>query len=127
MYNHLLFFGYWLINTAVLFLAGSLLPPEYIHLGSWRFGAVEACFYAGFFLTFLIWIWWDFALARKFDFDKKVTVFLFFLFVNYFSLLVVARFSYITGFEAYNYLWTFIIALGTTSMQRVIRRVIIQR
>ncbi len=127
MYNHLLYLGYWLINITVLYAASLFLPESFIHLGSWRFSSIEAAFYSGFFLTFLIWIWWDFALARKFDFDKKITVFLFFLFVNYFSLLVVARFSYITGFEIYNYLWAFVIGLVATGMQRVVRKIIIQR
>lgn len=127
MYNHLLYFSYWLVNMCVLYLVSLFVPGELIHLGSWRFSSLEAAFYSGFFLTFLVWIWWDFALARKFDFDKTVTVLLFFLFVNYFSLLVISRFSYITGFEIYNYIWAFVIALVTTSMQRVVRKIIVQR
>lgn len=125
MYNHLLYFGYWIINAVVLFLTGYLLPE--VRLGSWRFSSIEASLYAGFCLTFLVWVWWDFALARRFDFNKKNRVFLFFLCVNYFSLLVISRFEWMTGFSVSSYLWAFVISLVATSMQQVIHSLIVRK
>ena len=126
MYNHLLYFGYWVTNAIVLYFASILLPSD-ITLGSWRFSTLEASLYAGFCLTFLVWIWWDFALAWKFDFHKKLPVFLFFLFVNYFSILTITRFDYLTGFSITSFFWAFIIGFVATILQQGIHQLIVRQ
>lgn len=126
MYNHLLFLSYWLVNAVVLFLAGSL-PGHNVILGNGRFNSFESSFYAGFWLTFFIWVFWDFAIARKFKLDKEGVTLSFFLFVNSLSIWAVSRFYFMTGFELTNYLWVLIIGLTVTLLQRVAWRVVVLR
>lgn len=127
MYNHLLYVGYWLINSILAYLSSALVPNNIIKLGSWRFTTLESSLYAGFVLTFLIWVWWDFALGRRFNFKNKFTTFIFFLIANSFSIFAISRFSYFTGFEVTSYIWIPIIALAATIMQRLTRMAIIKR
>lgn len=118
MYNHLMYFAYWMINSLVLYLAGWAIPNNVL-LGNWRFNSIESSIYAGFWLTFLIWACWDFAIARKFNLKNKTATFVFFLLVNAISIWVVSRFSNITGFELTNYQWAFAIGFVITLLQRV--------
>lgn len=119
MYNHLMYFAYWVINSLVLYLASWILPENNVVLGNWRFSSIESSIYAGFWLTFLVWVFWDFAIAREFNLKKKMVAFGFFLIVNSISIWVISRFSNITGFELINYQWAFIIGFAATLLQRV--------
>ncbi|MFH1536290.1 MAG: hypothetical protein ABIC96_04480 [Patescibacteria group bacterium] len=127
MYNHLLYFTYWLTNSFVFFLSSIIVPDRNVILGSWRFNNIESSIYAGFWATFLIWVWWDFAIAKKFNLENKIIAFGFFFFVNFFSIYVVSRFSRFTGFELVNYQWVFVIGFAVTFLQRIIRKVIVRR
>lgn len=118
MYNHLMYLAYWAINSLVLYLA-SLIIPDNIALGNWRFSNIESSIYAGFWLTFLIWVFWDFAIAREFNLKNKTIAFLFFLFVNAISIWVVSRFASVTGFGIINYQWVLAIGFITTLLQKV--------
>lgn len=122
-----MYFAYWLINSFVLYLASWVIPDNNVILGNWRFNSVESSFYAGFWLTFLIWIWWDFAIAKKINLKNKIVAFGFFWFVNFFSIWVVSRFSHFTGFELVNYQWVLAIGFAATVLQRTTRRLIIKR
>jgi len=97
MYNHLLYFAFWVANTFAL-IFGSLLMPGQIYLGSWRFNLFESAIYTAFWLTFLFWIWWDFSVSRNFKLRKGSTLVYFWL-VNSVSLWLVSRFSAFTGFS----------------------------
>ena len=119
MYNHLMYFAYWVINSFVLYLATWVLPEKSVTLGNWRFSSIESSIYAGFWITFLIWVCWDFAMAKKFNLRNKIVSFFFFLFVNAISIWVVSRFSNITGFEVINYQWILAIGFVATIFQRV--------
>jgi hypothetical protein len=127
MYNHLLYFGYWIVNSTLFFLASRVVPDNIIKLGSWRFSSIESSLYAGFILTFLIWVFWDFGLARRFSFNKKFFTFAFFLIANIFSIFAISHFKYFTGFEVNSYAWIFFLALIATIAQRLTRMVIIKR
>lgn len=126
MYNHLLYLGYWLTNSIVLLLS-ALVAGNSVVLGSDRFGSLEASVYAGFWITFIVWVCWDFAIARKFKLDKQAVMFMFFLFVNAFALVAVSRFSSITGFELTNYIWVLAIAVLATISQRISWKLIVKR
>jgi len=119
MYNHLMYFAYWVINSLVLYLASWTIPDYGVVLGNWRFNSIESSLYAGFWVTFLVWVFWDFAIAREFNLKNKTAAFLFFLFVNSISIWVVSRFSNITGFELINYQWTLAIGFAATFLQKV--------
>ena len=119
MYNHLLYFAYWLINSSVLLIASSVIPNN-ITLGNWRFNGFESSLYAGFWITFLIWVCWDFAMARKFNLSKKMVSFGFFFIVNVVSIWAISRFSSITGFELIHYEWVLAIGFVSTILQKLL-------
>ena len=119
MYNHLMYLAYWLINSSVLLIASSVIPDN-VTLGSWRFNGIESALYAGFWITFLIWIFCDFAMARKFNLSRKIVSFGFFFIVNSFSIWAVSMFSGITGFELIHYEWVLVIGFVVTILQKVI-------
>lgn len=126
MYNHLLFLSYWFVNTSVLFIAG-VLPGRNVILGDWRFNSFESSVYAGFWLTFLIWVSWDFAIARRFKLDKLPVTLGFFLFVNSISIWAVSRFSSVTGFVLVNFFWALVIGCVVTLLQRVVWKLIVKK
>jgi hypothetical protein len=118
MYNHLMYFAYWVINSFVLYLAGLFIPDSVV-LGNWRFNSLESALYAGLWLTFLIWVCWDFAMARELNLKNKATSFIFFLLVNTISVWIISRFSGIMGFELLNYQWALGIGFVATILQRI--------
>jgi hypothetical protein len=118
MYNHLLYFAYWFANALILFVFASLFPGDVV-LGNWRFSAVEAAIYSGFWVTFFVWIMWDFAMARKLKFDVGAVTLGYFWLVNTFAFWVVARFPAYSGLGITSYFWAFAIGLGAYLVQRI--------
>lgn len=127
MYNHLLFLSYWIINSLVLFMASLVIPSHEVVLGSWRFSGIESSIYVGFWLTFLIWVWWDFAIARKMNSYKKFVAVSYFLFVNIFCIFALSRFPDLTGLTLKNFWWAIIIGAVTTILQRIAWKLIVKK
>lgn len=113
-----MYFAYWVINAFVLYLA-SVLMPDNVVLGSWRFSNIESSIYAGFWLTFLIWVCWDFAIAREFNLKNKTIAFIFFSLINAIAIWIVSRFASVTGFELINYQWAPVIGFASTILQKI--------
>jgi len=123
MYNHLLYLAYWFINSAVLYAAGILIPA--VRLEDGRFSSIETAIYAGFWITFMIWVWWDFAIARKFLFNNTASFFVF-LIVNSISIWAVSRFYFFTGFILTDYVWALGLGVAATILQRMVRGMVVQ-
>lgn len=126
MYNHILYFLYWLINFSVLYLFGRIFP-ESIVLGNYRFNPLESAVYAGFWATFFVWIFWDFAIAKGLKFDTRLVTWGYFWLANSFAVWLVARFSHIAGFGIVSYLWAFAIGLAVFILQRIAWKVVAGR
>ena len=126
MYNHVLYFLYWLINSLVLYLFHLGIPSNIV-LGNYRFGPFESTIYAGFWVTFFIWVLWDFAIAKNLKFDSKLVKFGYFWLVNAFSFWLVARFSHIAGFGITNFYWVFAIGLVTFLLQSLVWRLVVKK
>lgn len=118
MYNHLLYFTYWLVNSAILYVFGVLFPGNVI-LGNWRFNPIESAVYAGFWVTFFVWVLWDFAIAKGIRFDSATVTLGYFWAANIFAYWIVSRFSQIAGFGITNFLWAFAIGLAAYMVQRL--------
>jgi hypothetical protein len=125
MYNHYLYFAYWAVNSFIFFLAGLLIPSSEVAMGSWRFSLIEASIYSGFCLTFIIWVCWDFAMARHYNFKKKGFTLGFFIAANLFSLYAISTFSYVTGFRVESFLWFILLGIVFALIQRVAWRVVV--
>ena len=126
MYNHLLYFSYWLVNSAVLYVA-SLLFPGNVVLGNWRFGALEAAIYAGFCVTFFVWVLWDFAMAKTVKFDAKIVTFGYFWSANILSFWLVSRFPRYAGFGMSDYVWALLVAFIAYFAQRLAFKLVTKR
>ena len=94
-------------------------------LGNWRFGPIESAIYAGFWVTFFVWVLWDFALAKGIKFDSGMVTLGYFWSANIFAFWVVARFSEYTGLGITSYLWAITIALFTYVLQRLTWRLVV--
>lgn len=124
MYNHLLYFAYWLVNSIVLYFFGSMFSQNIV-LGNWRFNPIESAIYTGFWVTFFIWVLWDFAMSKGIKFDSSAVTFGYFFSANVFAFWIVSRFSQVAGFGITNYFWTFAIGLGAYIVQRIAWKLVV--
>lgn len=123
MYNHLLYFAYWFFNSVVLYVFALAFPSSVV-LGNWRFGPIEAAIYSGFWVTFFIWVLWDFALAKGVKFDSGAVTFGYFWSANIFAFWLVSRFSEYAGLGITSYLWALLIGIAAYFVQRIAWRLI---
>jgi len=110
MYNHALYFSYWLVNAFVIYLAAKIFPNSVV-LGTWKFSSVEAAIYSSFWLTILIWTTWDFVFSKvkKVNFNGNLLSIFYFWMMNGLSVWLVARFSQYTGLGIDSWLWAAIL------------------
>ncbi|OGE25571.1 hypothetical protein A3H85_00165 [Candidatus Daviesbacteria bacterium RIFCSPLOWO2_02_FULL_40_8] len=125
MYNHLLYLGFWFTNSLTIFLSQYIIPGNIV-LGNWRFNRLEAAIYAGFWLTFLFWVWWDFAIHRKLKSDNKMISFFVYLVVNSLAIWAVSTFHYVLGFQLLGYLWAFAIGFVMTILQAFAWKIVVR-
>jgi hypothetical protein len=121
MYNHILYFYFWLANALVLLLGRWFFPMDVV-LGSWRFSPLEAAIYTGFWQTFMVWLFWDFALGRRIDLSRPVVRLVYFYPVNVFSVWLVARFANYSGLGISSFIMAFILGLAGFILQQWVRR-----
>lgn len=121
-----MYFTYWLFNAAILYVFGFAFSGNVV-LGNWRFGMVESAIYAGFWVTFFVWVLWDFALAKGVKFDTVVVKLGYFWLANSFAFWLVARFSEYVGLGITNYLWAFTLGLAAHLVQRLAWRIVVGR
>jgi len=103
------------------------LWPESLVLGSWRFAEIESAIYVGFWMTFLVWLIWDFAQARGFKMDNWSTTWLFFGIVNCATVWAVTRFGFYLGLEISQISWMLVIGLSVTLLQRLVLTLMVER
>lgn len=127
MYNHTLYFYFWCTNALVLFASKYLIPDNIVVLGSWRFSSIESAIYAGFWITFIYWVWWDFAIQRSLSSDQKIVSFIIYSIVNSIAILGVSVFHGVFGFKLENYYWAGAIGFMTTLLQSFVWRMIVKR
>jgi hypothetical protein len=121
MYNHVLYFYYWVANSLVLLLLHWFFPQDIV-LGNWRFVPAEAAIYAGFWLTFWVWLFWDFALGRKFPLRAPVFHLIYFWLVNSFSIWLVGRLANYSGLGLSSFVWALAVGLVAHYLQQWVRR-----
>ena len=118
MYNHILYFSYWLVNFVVI-LAISFLFPQDVVLGTWRFTAIEGAIYTSFWLTFWVWLVWDFLYFRGVRFEKSFSTWVYFFAVNTVGIWIIARVSNTVGMGISWWGWALILGFFANWMQRV--------
>ena len=103
------------------------LWPESLVLGSWRFSEIEAAVYAGFWITFLFWLVWDFAQARGLKMEDWLATWLFFGTANCAAVWVVTRFGFYLGLGVGRISWILVIGLAATLLQRLVWTLMVGR
>jgi len=117
MYNHYLYLGYWVVNSALL-LIFNLLFPNNVVLGNFKFSALEGAIYAGFWMTFFIWAMWDVAIARAYKLRNMLTTFVFFTFVNSSAIWITARLPQYFGFGISAFYWAILLGIVSNIIHR---------
>lgn len=117
MYNHHLYFAYWLVNVLVLYVLGRLFPSA-IDLSNGRLLPLETAIYAGFWLTFIVWAMWDFIIVKKAKLEPEFVAFSYFLLVNALGIMVVAHFTRFTGLTVSTFWWGLLAAFLVNTLQR---------
>jgi hypothetical protein len=117
MYNHVLYLSYWVANVLVIYLM-SLIFPDNIVLGNFRFNSVESAVYAGFWATVLFWAMWDFVHVRNIKLDRVSGRLWVFWAFNFISFWLVSRFSHIAGFGISSFWWALFVGFFAHLVQR---------
>lgn len=124
MYNHLLYFSYWIFNSFAISVVHYVDPNGY-ELGTWKFSSLEGAIYAGFWMTFVVWIFWDLALAKKIDIkNTKIRAFLWFFVSNIAGVWITAHMSEYTGFGITNFGKAIILGFIATILQKLVKKII---
>jgi hypothetical protein len=113
-----------LFNSAVVY-AFYLVFPNDVVLGNWRFGPIESAIYAGFWVTFFVWVLWDFAIAKGVRFDSGAVTLGYFWLANVFAFWLVSRFSQYAGLGITSYLWALAIGIAAYLVQRFAWRLVV--
>lgn len=120
MYNHILYFYFWLVNTLVLLGFGWIFPVDVV-LGNWRFGMAEAAVYTGFWVTFLVWCFWDWAIAKKFRLDLTWFRLGYFGVVNVIAFWLASRLAVYSGFGITDFTVALFIAVPAGLLQQWVK------
>jgi hypothetical protein len=105
--NRLLYIFFW---PLLLFLAASVFTVDVV-LGTYRFSTLEAAVYAGFWITFLAWIVWDFIKARGISLNNRVLAVVALWLANSAAVWIVARFAHLSGLGISSYRWALLLGL----------------
>jgi len=125
MYNHLLYLLYWLINSLLFYLASFAFAGNVI-LGNTRFNEIESAVYAGFWVTFIIWVVWDYIYARAQKLGDTFITSIIFWITNSVGIWLVSRFSDVLGLGISNYGWAFVVGVFANFIQRLAMRALLE-
>ncbi len=122
MYNHLLYFSYWFVNSFLISFFHFLFPENFV-LGTWKLTGLESSLYSGFWITFVVWIFWDLLLAKNIKLGSTKSFFWFWL-ANTVGIWITAHMSHFTGFGISTFYLAIILGFFTNLLQRLVRRLV---
>lgn len=126
MYNHTLYFLYWVVNFVVFYLSSYFLEGSVV-LGNWKFTPIEAAIYSSFWLVFFIWIVWDFLIARRVILKENFYVWIYFWAVNAVGVWLISKMAYFLGLGITKWYFAVIIAFFANMLQRLVFRIVTRR
>jgi uncharacterized membrane protein YvlD (DUF360 family) len=107
--KYLPFIALWLVNSLLLSLATNFYPANF-ELGNFWLTKLAATFWAGFWLTTLVWVAKPVSTRFNINLEGKGRIFLFYWGCNSIAIWLIARLAPITGFGISRYYWA--IGLG---------------
>ena len=125
MSDHFSYLISWLVTSLLLYLANVIFPDTVV-LGNYKFSAGEGAAYAGFWITFLVWLIHDMVVVKGLNPESKLGSWVFAIIVGAAAIWMSARFAPFTGFGIANYRWALLlgvfIGLGTLRIRSFIIR-----
>jgi hypothetical protein len=118
MQSSIFFLLLWLVDFLSIHLLG-LVFPNMIVLGNWRFSGIEASIYAGFWLTFFVWMMGEYMTVREVEFKSSLPRFVFLFFINSLGVWIVSRYSQYAGLGITSFWWAFVLGGVTSTLQLV--------
>jgi len=110
------FLAYWVVNSAILYLASLFLPLS-VTIGNNIFAAYQAIVFSGFIWSVVIWCVEPISKDLEISLKNTTTMMLVYLAVNFATVWFIARFSFITGVGIANYWIVLIIAVAANLAQ----------
>ena len=109
MKKYLSFLSFWLLGSLFLYLATFFYPANF-ELGNFWITPLAATFWAGFWITVLVWAAKPVLTKLNLKLKGRVKMFLFYWLCNSAAIWIIARFAHLTGFGISRYCWA--IGLG---------------
>ena len=109
MKKYLSFLCFWLVGSLFLYLATFFYPANF-ELGNFWLSPLAAMFWAGFWMTVLVWAAKLVLTRLNLKLKGKAEMFLFYWLCNSAAIWIIARFASFTGFGISRYYWA--IGLG---------------
>ena len=110
------FLVFWVVNSAILYLANMFLPNS-IKVGNSIFTPYQAIVFSGFIWSFILWytelVLKDMEVPTK----ETMTMMLSYLAVNFATVWFIARFAFITGIGVASFLYVGGIAIVANFIQ----------
>ena len=116
------FISFWVLDSLLLYLATLAYPTAYT-LGNFRLSTLWAAIVAGFIWTVLVWFSEPIVAIVKLKVSDKMKM-VFYLFVNFVALWLVARIAPYSGFGVASFVWAFLLALVANFAQRLVMKVV---
>lgn len=110
----------------LIYVFGLVFPANVV-LGNWRFNPIESAIYSGFCVTFFVWVFWDYAIAKGIKLDGAMSKWGYFWLSNVLAFWLVSRFSQIAGFGISSFLWVMAVGLGAYVVQRMAWKLVVRR
>jgi O-antigen/teichoic acid export membrane protein len=114
--NYQKFIVYWIANFLLLYLATSLLPGNYV-FGNSIFTPVRAMLFTSFIWNIAIWKAESIFKEMELDFKDNMSMMLEYLVLNFATLWLTSRFSFIFGFGVGSYLYVLALAFVANLVQ----------
>jgi hypothetical protein len=108
--DHVLYLFSWLISSLLLYLAHMIFPNTVV-LGTYKFTVAEGATYAGFWITFFIWLINDLVVVRGLNPESRLGSIVFSILVGSAAIWLTARFAPFTGLGIFNYRWAILLGL----------------
>ncbi|OGM63493.1 hypothetical protein A3A52_05115 [Candidatus Woesebacteria bacterium RIFCSPLOWO2_01_FULL_39_14] len=110
------FLGFWLINSAILYLANLFLPNA-VSIGNSIFAPYQAIVFSGFIWNLVLWHTEAFLKDLEYPYKENVPMMLAYLVMNFATVWLIARFAFITGVGIASYLYVAGIAVIANFVQ----------
>ena len=116
------FISFWLLDSLLLYLATVVYPAAYT-LGTFRLSTLWAAILAGFIWTVLVFFSEPIVAIVKLKVPDTMKL-VFYLFVNFVALWLVARIAFFSGFGVASFVWVFVLALVANFVQYFVMKVV---